>query len=325
MNTQQLEYVLMIEKEKSFSAAAEKLFITQPSLSQYISKLEKQLGTVLFDRSTKPLSLTSSGQAYVTAAKEILRMEKELTEKIAELENIEAGNLRIGAVSYHSSYLLPESIVTFHKRYPGITITIYEDGLNNLYERLREGSIDLIVASEKILPLEFDVEVLAEEKVYLAIPDTCLPADDFMDCKLTGDDIMQESERFLYSKDINLDKCPCMPFILSDAGDEEQTQLEKLYSVLPIDTNMAIHVSSKTAAFSYAVAGVGACLVTDSFICHGNIKKHPGYYSLPDDIAKLYICMIMRRQEQLPKIVRTYGQVLKDLVAIGTWRRMNND
>lgn len=325
MNTQQLEYVLMIEKEKSFSVAAEKLFITQPSLSQYISKLEKQLGTMLFDRSTKPLSLTPSGQAYVTAAKEILRMERELTGKIAELENIEAGNLRIGAVSYHSSYLLPESIVAFHKKYPGITITIIEDGLGKLYEMLREGSIDLIVASEKILPLDFDVEVLAEEKVYLAIPDNFLSSHEFEDYKLTGKDILQESERYLFSKDINLRKCPKMPFILSDASDEEQTQLVKLYEALPIDISMTIHVSSKTAAFSYAVAGVGACLVTDSFICHGNIKKHPGYYSLPDDIAKLYICMIMRRQEQLPKAVRAYGQVLKDLVAIGTWRRMNND
>ena len=325
MNTQQLEYILKIAEERSFSGAAEKLFITQPSLSQYVSKVEKQLGTLLFDRSTKPLSLTPSGEAYVASAKEILRMERELNEKIAEIENIEKGSLRIGAVEYHSSYLLPESVDAFHKKHPGISINIVEGEMGQLYEKLREGTIDLIIGSESVLPLEFDVEVLAEEKTYLAIPECFTEKSAFVSDKLEAEDIIYKTEKYLFADNIDLQSCPPMPFVLADKSEVGYNQLNDLYERLPIDESTTIHVSSATTAFSYTLANVGACLVTDSFICYGNIKKHPAYYALPDTISKLYICMMMRKQENLPNSIRAFGQVLKDLVAIGTWRRLGND
>ena len=320
MNTQQLQYVLTLAEEKSFSAAAERLYVTQPSLSQYIHKIENQLGAVLFDRTTKPLTLTESGEVYLHAAKQILTIENDMIQRINEIEHLETGHLQIGASTYRTSYLLPKSIAAFREKYPGIHISIHEGEQEELFEELRTGKINLIIGSAGLLPLEFDVEVLSTERLYLGIPSNFSVNEKLKKYRLTFDDLYQKNEKFLFAEPID----PCFlleqPFILTEKGEFGREHMEKLFCSLEIDQEKMISVQTVDAAFAYTLAGVGISIIPDSLILFGNFKEHPYYYSLPEEIASVKICMFTRKQSELPNIIKNYGQFLKDLISVGTWR-----
>ena len=115
--SQQIEYVLTLAEEKSFSKAAQKLYVTQPSLSQFIKNLEKELRVPIFDRSTSPIRLTPAGEAFVNAARKIKAIEDELNQQIADLTNLNTGDLRIGTSPFRASCLLPKSIAKFQELY----------------------------------------------------------------------------------------------------------------------------------------------------------------------------------------------------------------
>lgn len=320
MNTQQLQYALTLAKEKSFSAAAERLYVTQPSLSQYIHKLEMQLGTVLFDRTTKPLTPTESGEVYLHAARQILTIENDMMQKIHEIEHLETGHLRIGASTYRTSYLLPKSIAAFREKYPGIRISIHEGEQEELFEELQTGNLSLIIGSAGLLPLEFDVEILSTERLYLGIPQNFSVNEKLKKYRLTFDDLYQKNENFLFAEPVDPNCLREQPFVLTEKGEFGGEHMEKLLRSLEIDREQTISVQTVDAAFAYTLAGVGISIIPDSLILFGNFKEHPYYYALPEEIASVKICMFTRKQSVLPNIIKSYGQVLKDLISVGTWR-----
>ena len=97
MNDKQLQYVLAIREYGGISQAAKKLFISQPSLSQYIHNLEKQLGTILFDRNSSPIELTNAGRIYVDCAEKILDSYKQMEQKLSDIRDLPHGHVTIGA------------------------------------------------------------------------------------------------------------------------------------------------------------------------------------------------------------------------------------
>ena len=102
------DVIYTIAKEQSFSKAAQKLFIAQPSLSLMVKNLEDDLGTPLFDRSSKPIRLTEAGQAYVRATEQIREIENSFQEYLLALHNMETGSLRIGTNQLLSFLVLPK-------------------------------------------------------------------------------------------------------------------------------------------------------------------------------------------------------------------------
>ena len=143
MTPQQIEYVLLVAQLRSFSKAAQKLYITQPSLSKYIINIERQLGTEIFDRSTTPISLTAAGEAYVATARQIKAAQDDLANRIADMQNLRAGTLKIGASTFRTSYMLARSISQFCREHAGVEVSIADNNSENLKEMLRAGQIDL--------------------------------------------------------------------------------------------------------------------------------------------------------------------------------------
>ena len=106
---QELKYVYQVALDGSISRAAEHLFITQPALSLSIQKIEHTLGMPLFDRSTRPLTLTQAGRAYVETARQVHFLEQELEQQIEDIRNLESGTLCIGGSHYLNAYILRAS------------------------------------------------------------------------------------------------------------------------------------------------------------------------------------------------------------------------
>ena len=114
------KYVYEVYREKSFSKAAQNLYISQPSLSARIKKIEDRIGFPLFDRSTSPLQVTEVGEVYIEAAEEIYRIEQRVENYINNLTTLKTGHLSIGASNLFAAYILTPLITQFKQKYPEV-------------------------------------------------------------------------------------------------------------------------------------------------------------------------------------------------------------
>ena len=134
MNLKQFQYVIILAEEGSFSKAAEKLHIAQPSLSQYIKKIETQIGFELFERSSSDVVVTEAGKIFINAARNILHQEKQLTSQRADLANPNIGQVVVGIAPTRCQYLMPEIVRRFQAIYPGMYIVVEERFMKELME-----------------------------------------------------------------------------------------------------------------------------------------------------------------------------------------------
>ena len=176
MNFQQLEYILAVDTQRHFAIAADKCFVSQPTLSMMIQKLEDELGVKIFDRSKQPVVPTEVGAHLIEQARTILYEAKKLRE-IADLEQSEIkGELRLAIIPTLAPYLMPLFIRSFSEKYPSVKLLISELTTEQIVRRLKQDQLDVAImatpTSENSLledPLFFE-----EFVVYAAQEETIL-------------------------------------------------------------------------------------------------------------------------------------------------------
>jgi LysR family transcriptional regulator, hydrogen peroxide-inducible genes activator len=170
MELRQLQYAIQIALERNFSRAAEKLHIAQPSLSQQLSKLEKEIGVLLFQRSTNSVELTHAGSLFVEKSQKILDMVEMLKKEMEDISQMKKGRLVVGSMPITGSTILPLVVPVFQAAYPDIEISLVEETSANLETLTSNGQTDISLLS---LPLREDslvYETLLEEEIVLAVP-----------------------------------------------------------------------------------------------------------------------------------------------------------
>jgi LysR family hydrogen peroxide-inducible transcriptional activator len=138
----QLEYIIAVDTWRHFAKAAEQCFVTQPTLSMQIQKLEEELDVKIFDRSKQPVVPTETGAEIIEQARTILSGKNGLLETIQNKKGILTGELRIGIIPTLAPYLLPLFIQPFTKKYPEVRLVVHEMMTELIISRLREGKID---------------------------------------------------------------------------------------------------------------------------------------------------------------------------------------
>ncbi len=142
MEMHQLEYVLAVAKFNNFTRAAEEIKISQSSLSQQINKLESELGTSLFVRTTRSVQLTPAGTEFIAHAQRIMSEVNEARRSIEEYVSIVKGDLTIGTIAVIGNYNLPNLIKSFQDNFPGIKMNIVEEQCEELLSMLHSSKID---------------------------------------------------------------------------------------------------------------------------------------------------------------------------------------
>ena len=126
LSTREIEYVLAVYQENSFTAAAEKLFISQPSLSQAIKKTEDKLGFTIFVRTKKGLRLSEEGKCFIDTCLRISKNMRDYENEISDINTLNSGHLAIGMPFHLGEFIIPSVIYSFRKRYPGVRLTLIE-------------------------------------------------------------------------------------------------------------------------------------------------------------------------------------------------------
>jgi LysR family hydrogen peroxide-inducible transcriptional activator len=166
----QLQYAVAVAEELSFSRAAQRCHVSQPSLSGQLAQLEDALGVRLFERSGKPVIVTAAGRAIVERARRIILDADDLVLAARRASDPLSGTLRVGIIPTVSPYLLPSATPALRKAFPRVTLAWLEDKTDALTKSLAEGRLD-----GAILALEADVgdveeEVIARDPFFLVAP-----------------------------------------------------------------------------------------------------------------------------------------------------------
>jgi DNA-binding transcriptional LysR family regulator len=168
MDIKQLKYFIAIAEEGSISKAAKRLHMAQPPLSQQLKAMESELGVELFERSTRKLEITSSGQAMYHKAKQILKLMDIAIKEVKDISDGLAGKLSIGTVSAAGATFLPQLISNFHSKFPNISFEIIDEDTPRIIELLSKGFIDIGIIRTPYNTEGFKVINLPEEPMIVA-------------------------------------------------------------------------------------------------------------------------------------------------------------
>jgi LysR family hydrogen peroxide-inducible transcriptional activator len=171
MTITQLQYVLAVAEHKNFTLAAEKCFVTQPTLSMQIQKIEEELNILIFDRSKKPIQLTDIGQKIVNQAKNIVNEAGRIKDIVEHQKGFIGGEFRLGIIPTIMPTLLPMFLNNFIKKYPKIKLIIEELNTDEIILRLKNGHLDAAIAATPLEDEKIKEIVLYFEPFVAYIPD----------------------------------------------------------------------------------------------------------------------------------------------------------
>ncbi|EIT85962.1 HTH-type transcriptional regulator [Fictibacillus macauensis ZFHKF-1] len=169
MDVRQLLYFVEVSRQKSFTKAANILFLSQPSLSKMVKSLEEELQVQLLDRSGRQLQLTDAGEAVYEHALRILHAMDELSSSLYDVLQLKKGKITLGIPPVISTLYFPKIIGDFKKKYPQITMQLMEYGANKMEEEVANGTLDLGIS---VLPVDeeaFDVLPFKQDEMTLIV------------------------------------------------------------------------------------------------------------------------------------------------------------
>lgn len=172
MTITQLHYVLAVAEHRNFTKAAQKVFVTQPTLSMQIQKLEEELDVQIFDRTKKPIQLTETGQKIVQQARNIVNESDRIKDIVDQQKGFVGGIFKLGVIPTVMPTLLPMFINNFIKKYPKVKLKIEELNTEAIIERIREGHLDAAIAATPLELQGIKENVLYYEPFVGYIPST---------------------------------------------------------------------------------------------------------------------------------------------------------
>ena len=172
MTITQLQYVLAVAEHKNFTLAAQKCFVTQPTLSMQIQKVEEELEIKLFDRSKKPIQLTDIGHKIVNQAKNIVNEANRIDDIVQQEKGFIGGEFRLGIIPTIMPTLLPMFLNNFIKKYPKVKLIIEELNTDEIIKRLNNGHLDAAIAATPLNEEKIKEIVLYFEPFVAYIPES---------------------------------------------------------------------------------------------------------------------------------------------------------
>lgn len=170
MDFRQLESFVAIVKFKSFSKAADSLYLTQPTISSHIINLEKELNALLINRSTKKISLTKAGEIFYNHAINIINLKETAKFKLGEFKGKIIGNIEIASSTIPEQYIIPELISEFNKIYPHVTFSLFHHDSSQVVKGIINGDIDFGIVGAKISHKQLKYVELINDELVVVTP-----------------------------------------------------------------------------------------------------------------------------------------------------------
>lgn len=301
----EMEYVLAVYREKGFSKAARKMYLSQPALSAMVRRAEERIGGAIFDRGKAPIELTEIGREYVRIAMEMARAEEAFEQYVSDINHCLKGSLAVGGTMLFMSFILPPLLKAFSEKHPNVDVRLHETHTSLLYQELNDGDLDLIVENSAMNPDVFEEKPFMTERLILGVPAKDVTAE-MEKYVLTAEDVI--SGKHL------MDTHPILPlmclkdhkYLLLKEGNDSRARADKLFESEKVRPNVRLLVDQQIMAYHLACAGMGAAFLSDTLIDHMPDANTLRFFKLNPAFSERRISFFYKKKRILSSAARAF-------------------
>lgn len=300
MDFKQFQYILKVAQVGNITKAAEELYMTQPALSHFIAKVEKDEGIKIFDRTTTPITLTYAGERYVATIRKIMELSSQLHEELIEISAHKKGKLTLGIPPARAANMLPRFLPEYIRRYPQVKFQTVEHNTRQLKEDVNRGRVDFA-----IFPLLEKLEgyrciTLFEEELFL----------------VTQAGVLSESA---YHTDrdgrrvVELGNLQNQSFILLKNGHGIRNALDLIFEYNGLKPKIFMETTNNETACGLAAAGLGVAVVPQMNVDDFKHSYPIDVYRLSEPGLKWTVAAIFHAEQSVPYFAAKCVEVIQEV------------
>ena len=308
------KYVYEVYKERSFTKAAQNLYISQPSLSARIKKIEEIIGEPLFDRSTTLLQLTEVGKVYIEAAEEITQIEQRVENYINDLAGLKTGNLAVGASTLFAAYVVPSLITQFNQKFPDVHIQLIEGNTAELEEMLGSNALDFVIDNYHYDSILYNKELYCEENILLAVPKHFAVNEELGMYQLSYKNI--KNKNYLNQKypAVPLGRFADLPFIMLTQGNDTRTRGDRLCRNVGFKPNIVLEFNQQSTAYMASSTQLGATFISDILVSQLPTFENLVYYKLDGEEAKRKVFFYYKTHKYKTRVMEEFVRMMHEQI-----------
>lgn len=293
MDLKEQEYILAIAKYQNITKAAEKLYISQPTLSIFLKNLEEKLGAKLFQYIDKKMIPTQVGELYIEKAKELLFIQKEFFDEVSDLIKGYSGRIRIGMHLRKTLYFIPKLLSEFEKIHPNIEVLLFEDSSLNLENLLLEGELDIILIN-KINHICSNIETIPiyNDKLLIGVSP-------------------EKSYEYLENNSINLEILKKNRLILQKPNQMIRQITEEFLSSIKLKPEKVFFTQNIETACQLAAEGYGICFSLQSYARFFSYSKPLLFFEVGDSIPEIKLYIAHRKNLYISSYMDDFINLIK--------------
>lgn len=303
MEFRELEYFTAIVETKNLSKAAQRLYISQPTLTKFIQRLEKQTGLTLFERIDKQWELTFAGQRFLTYARQLLSVKRQLEMELLDIRKADTGVLRVGMPPFRCSFALPAALPEFHLQYPHVAVEVSENHSGVLDQELLSGKIDLAFFNLSSRKPGLEYQLLAREQLYAVLPKGHPAGKRALPSPEGGPD------------GIHLSWLTDETLLIQEERQRQGEYLRAAFRELQLVPSQVQVSTNIRAAVSLAARGYGAAFVSGSLLRHLPGECRFDCYALTDVTLPFHFAAAWRKGAALPPCAHSFIEIMRQLHA----------
>ena len=294
MNTRQAQYILTIAEEGSITAAARRLNVSQPSLSQMIRQIEKETGVELFDRTVYPIKLTFAGEKYAECARTMVNASEKLEIQLQDIRDENSGRLRLGISVQRGMTILPLVLPRFRRQYPNVSLEVTEAGSAWMEQLLLGGDIDLALAAIDMVSPRINYSLIEEEII-----------------GILSSKYAKIARRVENGTPIRLEDVAGESFVSLKPGHSIRLVQDYLFRKYAMEPHILLETDSLEVARRVTMA-CGACMLCSDVFYVDRTKENAMFYPLEDYRNSRHFYACTRKNERLPRYMMDFVQYVRD-------------
>lgn len=302
MNVQELNYILCIAKHQNLTKAAQELYISQPTLSKYLQKLERELDGKLFSRSGNCYTPTYLGRRYMNYAKKVLELSQDWEKELSDLNSFKEGELNIAFPLMRSSCMIPRILPRFSEKYPGIKINFLEETYAIQERLLLDDQLDFAVFNEARPHPKLSYETLLNEEVLLMMAP---------EHPLAGCGKMREECRYPW---MDLRLLADERFILNFPDQTTGKIALELFERYQIHPPVPFHTRNPQVCALLSQQGLGVCLIPETYVKNMQFDRKPACFSVGEGGVFSTLTIAYRKGAYLPSYALDFIKMARENV-----------
>ena len=265
MNYSELHYILCIAKHQNLTRAAQELYISQPTLTKHLQKLEREMGAKLFSRNGNTYVPTYTGRKYMEYARKILQVKQDWEKELKDLTENNEGELNIAVPLMRSSCMIPQIMAEFSKKYPNVNVSIWEEAYSIQEKLLLNDQLDFGIFNETREHPKLEYELLKREEILLVMPP---------DHPLASSGYQSPSDQY---PRIDLSTLASEPFILHFP---EQTTGKLVLEALDragVQPRVPVRSRNTETCVKLCMQGMGMCFTPETYLQNMDFFQKTGF------------------------------------------------